>query len=173
MRQIKEQYTDRYETYSYRYKNIGHIFHQHKRSLSFKRNCITTIYKYLLLSFTSHEFDQTSIYQTCVSVLDLFAFDVKLLVINESGDFLIISPHKVVYEDCLLSSILLSREKKLPINHVTSGNCNVELTIREATCDRFGRSDNVNRAMVYKSSALDIIGESSLYLHFATLLKVN
>lgn len=30
-----------------------------------------------------------------------------------------------------------------------------------------------NRAMVYKSSALDIIGESSLYLHFATLLKVN
>lgn len=81
---------------------------------------------YQLLSFTSLESDQTSIHQTSYSVLNLFAFDVKLLVINESGDFFIISSHKVVYESCLLSSILLSREKKLPINHVTSGNCNVE-----------------------------------------------
>lgn len=81
---------------------------------------------YQLLSFTSLESHQTSIHQTSYSVLNLFAFDVKLLVINESGDFFIISSHKVVYENCLLSSILLSREKKLPINHVTSGNCNVE-----------------------------------------------
>lgn len=81
---------------------------------------------YQLLSFTSLESDQTSIHQTSYSDLNLFAFDVKLLVINESGDFFIISSHKVVYENYLLSSILLSREKKLPINHVTSGNCNVE-----------------------------------------------
>lgn len=87
------------------------------------------IYKYLLLLFILYEFDQILIYQICYLVLDLFVFDVKLLVINEFGDFLIMLLYKVVYEDCFLFFILLLCEKKLFINYVILGNCNVEKII--------------------------------------------
>lgn len=54
-------------------------------------------------------------------ILAVVVYTVVLLVKSELRDSFFVQPHKAVSENGLLSSIILSRETTLPINHVTFG----------------------------------------------------